>query len=283
MSLSWPHPTPYPDYYYSDLTNFTFDSTHVSHHIPWTHRVALTLYAAIFLLGVPGNAVVIWLSSMAQHRAVPAVWYLHLAIADLLCCMALPFLAIPVAGDHRWPLGDTGCKLFPALAIINMYSSVLLLAAISADRCLIVTKPTWCHKHRTPRRAHWVSFIIWLSSTILTIPTFIHRRVRHDPFADTELCVVDYGTTGVAKTFTAVTRFTVGFLLPFAAITVCHTVLLTQLHRRGVRRTRRAAGTVMAIVVTFFVCWLPFHVIGLILLANRSNTELYRGAAMLDP
>uniref|UniRef100_A0A8C9G3T6 C5a anaphylatoxin chemotactic receptor 1 n=1 Tax=Pavo cristatus TaxID=9049 RepID=A0A8C9G3T6_PAVCR len=286
--LPWHTPTPFPDYY--DLSNFTFnpDTDAVGHHrIPWSHRVALALYAAIFLLGIPGNAAVVWLSSPAQRRAVPAVWFLHLAVADLLCCAALPFLAIPVAGDHRWPLGDFGCKLFPALAVLNMYASVLLLGAISADRCLMVTRPAWCHNHRTPRAAHRVCFAVWLAAAILTVPTFLFRTARRDAFADAELCVVDYSIAGrhrsFAEGFTVALRFAAGFLLPFSAIAACHALLLARLHSRGFTRMRRAAGTVLAVVVTFFVCWLPYHVVGLILAATSPSAALYRGAAAADP
>ncbi|XP_021238565.1 C5a anaphylatoxin chemotactic receptor 1-like, partial [Numida meleagris] len=281
-------PTPFMDYY-DDLANFTFNpnDTIGHHHIPWGHRLALALYAAIFLLGVPGNAAVLWLSAAAQRRAVPAVWFLHLAAADLLCCAALPFLAIPVAGDHRWPLGDFGCKLFPALAVLNMYASVLLLAAISADRWLMVTHPAWCHNHRTPRTAHRVCLALWLAAAVLTVPTFLFRAVRRDAFADAVLCVVDYGAAGqhrrFAEAFIAALRFAAGFLLPFSAIAVCHALLLARLRARRFTRTQRAAGTVLAVVVTFFVCWLPYHVVGLVLAASKPGTEAYFGATAADP
>ncbi|XP_031467839.1 C5a anaphylatoxin chemotactic receptor 1-like, partial [Phasianus colchicus] len=252
--------------------------------IPWSHRVALALYAAIFLLGIPGNAAVIWLSSAAQHRAVPAVWFLHLAVADLLCCAALPFLAIPVAGDHRWPLGDFGCKLFPALAVLNMYSSVLLLGAISADRCLTVTRPAWCHNHRTPRAAHRLCIAVWLAAAILTVPTFLFRSSRRDPFADAEMCVVDYGQRRrITEPITVGLRFVAGFLLPFSAIATCHASLLARLRARRFANTRRAAGTVVAVVVTFFICWLPYHLVGLILAVAEPRSDVYRGAAAADP
>ncbi|XP_010725312.3 C5a anaphylatoxin chemotactic receptor 1-like, partial [Meleagris gallopavo] len=280
----WHASTTPPDDY--DLFNFTFnpDDAVGHHHIPWSYRVALALYAAIFLLGIPGNAAVVWLSSTAQRRAVPAVWFLHLAVADLLCCAALPFLAIPVAGDHRWPLGDFGCKLFPALAVLNMYSSVLLLGAISADRCLMVTRPAWCHNHRTPRAAHRVCFTVWLAAAVLTVPTFLFRAVRHDSFAEAELCVVDYGQhRRFTEAFTVALRFVAGFLLPFSAITVCHALLLARLRARRFSNTRRAAGTVLAVVITFFVCWLPYHVVGLILASTTSSSAIYRGAAAVDP
>ena len=283
--VPWHTPTPFPDY--SDIYNVTFNDIGGHHRIPWTHRVALALYAAIFLLGIPGNAAVVWLSSAAQRHAVPAVWFLHLAVADLLCCAALPFLAIPVAGDHRWPLGDFGCKLFPALAVLNMYASVLLLATISADRCLMVTRPAWCHNHRTPRAAHRVCLIVWSAAAVLTVPTFLFRATSQDPFADAEMCVVDYGAARqhrrFAEAFTAALRFAAGFLLPFSAITACHAFLLARLHARHFTRTRRAAGTVLAVIVTFFVCWLPYHVVGLILAATAPGAALYQGAMAADP
>ncbi|XP_039586777.1 C5a anaphylatoxin chemotactic receptor 1-like, partial [Passer montanus] len=140
----------------NDLWNYTgsdpwndLDSA----EIPLGHRLVLALYAAIFLLGVLGNGAVLWVTAAELRRTVNGVWFSHLALADLLSCLALPFLAVPLTTDHHWPLGAAACKVLPSLTVLAMFSSVLLLTAISADRCALVTRPVWCHNRRTPALA----------------------------------------------------------------------------------------------------------------------------------
>lgn len=53
---------------------------------------ALIIYLAVFLVGVPGNALVVWVTAFEARRTVNAVWFLNLAVADLLSCLALPIL-----------------------------------------------------------------------------------------------------------------------------------------------------------------------------------------------
>ncbi|XP_014383299.1 C3a anaphylatoxin chemotactic receptor-like, partial [Alligator sinensis] len=119
------------------------------------------------ILGVLGNGAVIWVTGVEMKRTVNTVWFLNLAVADLLCCLALPFLAMPLIRDHHWALGSFPCKLLPSLTILNMFASVFVLTAISADRCALVTLPIWCQNHRSARLAWAVCGAAWLLSLLL--------------------------------------------------------------------------------------------------------------------
>ncbi|NXU92738.1 C5AR1 protein, partial [Xiphorhynchus elegans] len=255
--------------------------------IPPTHRFVLALYALIFLFGVLGNGAVVWVSALELRRTVNGVWFLNLALADLLCCLALPFLALPLARDHHWPLGRLACRAVPSLTVLNMFASVLLLTALSADRCALVTRPVWCHNHRTVPLARGACAGAWGAAALLTVPSFVFRTTRSDPFSAKTTCVLDYSLVGrhqrLTEVATAATRFLCGFVGPFAVISACYGRLLCHVRAKGFGRSQRATKTVLVVIVSFFVCWLPYHVVGLVLAASPAHSAAFRGAQAADP
>ncbi|XP_064359066.1 C5a anaphylatoxin chemotactic receptor 1-like [Dromaius novaehollandiae] len=271
---------------YSGLDDYSIDELY-EYEIPHSYRAILVLYALIFLLGVLGNGAVIWVTGFEMRRTVNGVWFLNLSVADLLCCLALPFLALPLARDHHWPLGHFACKLLPSLTILNMFASVLLLTAISGDRCALVTRPVWCQNHRTRGLARGVCAAAWGLAALLTVPSFVFRTTRSDVFSDKETCVLDYASVGhhqrLTELFTAVFRFLCGFLVPFVVITACYSLLLARVHSKRFARSQKAIKLILVVIVSFFVCWLPYHIVGLILASTLPHTSLFKGALEADP
>ncbi|XP_009577138.1 PREDICTED: C5a anaphylatoxin chemotactic receptor 1 [Fulmarus glacialis] len=231
------------------------------YEVPHSYRAVLALYALIFLLGVFGNGAVIWVIIFELRRTVNGVWFLNLSVADLLCCLALPFLALPLARDHHWPLGHFACKLLPSLTILNMFASVLLLTAISADRCALVTRPVWCQNHRTLGLVRGACAAAWFLAGLLTLPSFIFRTTRSDIFSEKTTCVLDYT----------------------AKITACYSLLLARVHSKGFARSQKAIRVILVVIISFFVCWLPYHVVGLILASTHPHSSLFKGALEADP
>ncbi|XP_050184087.1 C5a anaphylatoxin chemotactic receptor 1 [Myiozetetes cayanensis] len=297
--LDPPHPSPSPshsptrhdpppDYSYNsswdDSSIYELDAPSV----PLGLRLVLALYALIFVLGVLGNGAVLWVTALELRRTVNGVWFLNLALADLLCCLALPFLALPLALDHHWPLGGFCCRALPSLTVLNMFASVLLLTALSADRCALVTHPVWCHNHRTPALARGACAGAWGAAALLTLPSFVFRTARRDPFSAKTTCVLDYSWLGPhgrrAEVGTAVLRLLCGFAGPLVVISACYGRLLLRLRSRGgPRRPRRATATVLAVVGAFFACWLPYHALGLVLAAAPAGSAAFQAARDADP
>ncbi|NWH78209.1 C5AR1 protein, partial [Piaya cayana] len=269
--------------YWEDYPSYDLDG----YEVPHRYRAILALYAFVFLLGLLGNGAVIWVTGFELRRTVNGVWFLNLSVADLLCCLALPFLALPLARDHDWPLGRFACKLLPSLTVLNMFASVLLLTAISVDRCALVTRPVWCQNHRTLALVRGACAAAWLLAGLLTLPSFIFRTTRSDVFSEKTTCVLDYAAVGrhqhLTELVTAVARFVCGFVGPFAVITACYGLLLARVHSKGFSRSRRAIKLILVVIVSFFACWLPYHVVGLILASTSPRSSLFKGALEADP
>ncbi|XP_062860987.1 C5a anaphylatoxin chemotactic receptor 1 [Trichomycterus rosablanca] len=240
--------------------------------ISWRHWFALVCYAIVFLVGVPGNGLVIWVTAFRMPRSVNALWFLNLAVADLLCCLSLPLLMVPLAQDQHWPFGLVACKVLHGVFYMMMYCSILLLVLISLDRWLLVTRPAWCQNWRHPRWANWACLGTWVLALLGSIPQFTHMT-EHEKGKKTE-CVGVYESMLHASAIVTF-RFVVGFLVPFLIICVSHWTVYRRASRSPARRhNERSARTlrvILAVVLSFFLCWIPLHILDMFQLAMHKS------------
>ncbi|XP_004694027.1 PREDICTED: C5a anaphylatoxin chemotactic receptor 1 [Condylura cristata] len=274
-----------PEYPYEDsLTLGPGPVDKSDHSIHPANVITLTILVVVFLVGVPGNALVVWLTGSEAKRAINAIWFLNLALADLLSCLALPILFSSLIMDQHWPFGETACRILTSLILFNMFSSILLLATISADRFLLVFNPIWCQNYRSTHLAWVACGIAWGLGLLLTIPSFLFRTVYHDPFSGRVLCGVDYGNDNRRiERAVAITRLVVGFLWPLATLTICYTFLLSRTWSRRATRSTKTLKVVVAVVGSFFVFWLPYQVTGMLMALNPPYSVLFKRVSAFDP
>ncbi|XP_055030419.2 C5a anaphylatoxin chemotactic receptor 1 [Misgurnus anguillicaudatus] len=242
------------------------------------HWVALICYSIVFLLGVPGNGLVVWVTAFRMPNSVNAQWFLNLAIADLLCCLSLPMLMVPLAQDQHWPFGPLACKVLHGLFYMMMYCSVLLLVVISLDRLLLVTKPVWCQNHRNTKVARCTCLAVWLLALLGSSPQFAHRQEEKRSMTKKILCGNAFHSHGQALAVT-LSRFLLSFVLPFLIICVSHwKVYQTSKFGRGHRGNNKSARTLRVILVlvsTFFLCWIPLHIVDILEIILHDKLALH--------
>lgn len=146
------------------------------HYAPETIG-SLAIFILVFIIGIPGNGLVIWVAGLKMKRSVNIVWFLNLAVADFVCCLSLPFYIVHLSLHEHWPYGWFLCKIIPSIIIFTMFASVFLLMAISIDRCLLVMKPVWCQNHRTVKFISLLCSGIWILALIFCCPVFHYREI----------------------------------------------------------------------------------------------------------
>ncbi|XP_007458732.1 PREDICTED: C5a anaphylatoxin chemotactic receptor 1 [Lipotes vexillifer] len=273
------------DYYdYSNWTNnpsILVDDSSQSRGLRIPDVIALVIFAVVFLVGVPGNALVVCVTGSEVKRTINAIWFLNLAMADLLSCLALPVLFASIVQHNHWPFGDAACGILPCLILLNMYASILLLATISADRFLLVFNPIWCQNYRGARMAWVACGVAWALALLLTIPSFAYRKVYVEHFPPKMTCVLDYGKDGLyIERAVAIIRLVVGFLGPLVTLTVCYTFLLIRAWSRSATRSTKTLKVVVAVVTSFFVFWLPYQVTGMMLFFTHKTN--FKSVSNLD-
>ncbi|KAM7086759.1 mas-related G-protein coupled receptor member X4-like [Molossus nigricans] len=110
----------------------------------------------IGLFGLVGNGTVIWLLGFRVKRNPFSVYILNLAIADftyLLCITATLFVAITVT-EHL--------KMFILPVLSTSYlAGMVLLMAISTERCISALFPIWYRSHRPAHLSAIVCAVLW--------------------------------------------------------------------------------------------------------------------------
>ncbi|NXK02578.1 C3AR protein, partial [Herpetotheres cachinnans] len=271
--------------------------------------VSIAIFIIIFIIGIPGNGLVIWVAGLKMKKSVNIVWFLNLAVADFMCCLSLPFFVVHLALHEHWPYGWFLCKVIPSVIIFTMFASVFLLMAISIDRCLLVMKPVWCQNHRTVKFVSLICIGIWILAFIFCCPVFYYRDTSTPDnrtecgysFGDDE--VPDYlddvvnesleeyphlayngndtggniyeGIASVSLTLVVIniTRAVFGFVLPFGIMAVCYALIAFRMRANQFNKPcNRMLRTIVLLVAAFFICWAPYHIVGILSLVPALAT-----------
>uniref|UniRef100_A0A4W6CS03 Formyl peptide receptor 1 n=1 Tax=Lates calcarifer TaxID=8187 RepID=A0A4W6CS03_LATCA len=272
--------------YYSDYNNFN-ELTKSFHTLSSFHTMSAIVYSLAFILGVLGNGVVIWVTGFKMKKTVNTVWFLNLAVADFLFTAFLPFTVTYVALDFHWPFGNFMCKLNTTVTYLNMFASVYILVVISVDRCVSVVWPVWAQNHRNVRRASCVSLGVWVLALILSAPYFIFRDTKYYHDEKITICFDNFALSDDNKTPSvtqlrqfrhqamAITRFLLGFVVPFTVIVSCYAVIIHRLRRSRTlaSQSSRSFKIIAAVITTFFLCWAPYHIMSLIEMVHFTGGE----------
>ncbi|KAK9513591.1 hypothetical protein VZT92_027110 [Zoarces viviparus] len=259
------------------------------------HIMSLVFSCLAFVLGVLGNGVVIWVTGFKMKKTVNSVWFLNLAVADFFFTAFLALNVTYAALDFHWPFGKFMCKLHSSLRFLNMFASVYILVVISVDRCVSVVWPIWTRNHRSVRKASCVSLGVWVLALILSTPYFVFRDTG--PSYDNEDVINcfnnfafsdDYETPSVNQLrllrlqAMTITRFLLGFVVPFTVIVSCYAVIIHRLKRNRTlaSHSSRPFKIIAAVITIFVLGWAPFHIMTLIEMVNflpayRSLTLLH--------
>lgn len=273
----------YYDYSYDNLDpNIPVDGPHPDQPLSLPDLAALFLFVVVFLVGVPGNALVVWVTRSEVKRAVNAVWFLNLAAADLLSCLALPVLFTTILEKNSWVFGKEACKILPSLLLLNLYASILLLTTISADRLLLVIRPVWCQNFRSARLAWMACMVAWTLALLLTIPSFLYRGLITEHYPSKIICAVDYKNNSLAERAVAVSRLVLSFLWPLFTLSICYTFLVIHTWMRRATRSTKTLKVVLAVVGSFFIFWLPYQVNGILTALHPTNSSIYKDVIYVD-
>ncbi|XP_063285004.1 C3a anaphylatoxin chemotactic receptor-like [Pelobates fuscus] len=131
------------------------------------------------ILGLVGNTVVIIVIGFVMKTFKSRIWFLNLAVADLMFLLVLPLNAVSVLRAN-WSYGNHICKMYNFLSIVNIYASIFLITALTIDRLLSVVKPIWHHMFYSPRVCYCVCAFIWVVTVLCSIPVILYSNEFED-------------------------------------------------------------------------------------------------------
>uniref|UniRef100_A0A3P9DD93 Leukotriene B4 receptor 2b n=1 Tax=Maylandia zebra TaxID=106582 RepID=A0A3P9DD93_9CICH len=238
--LTGPNPTPDPD-----------DENAVKND--YSAAIGALILSLVFLLGVPGNLFIVWsILARCQQRSVTTLLILNLACADGFL-MALTIFFIIYLVMQTWVFGNAMCKILFYLCNSNMYASIFLITLMSVHRLLAIVFPHTLYRLITRKVVRRVILGTWVLVMVMSIPSLVFRDVKKETDDMNQTTYVCYAFETVA-----------GFIIPYAIIITCYVVILKRLRETKFQRNARSEKLILAIVITFGLFWLPYHVINMV-------------------
>ncbi|XP_043550542.1 C-X-C chemokine receptor type 1-like [Chiloscyllium plagiosum] len=256
----------FPDIF-ENYTNFENDTSvpNVSPCLPFINSHSNNVVIAVFnslvcFLAVTGN-IIVMIVLLYNRRTISStdIYLLHLAVADLLFAVTLPFWAVDAVSG--WVFGDTMCKIISMLQEINFYSGILLLACISIDRYLSIVHATLAHKQKRPFLIKLVCATVWGLAIALSLPILFKGEYQPKGF-NRIICheLLDGASAEKWRVITRLLRHFIGFLIPLAVMVFCYSVTIWKLCQTRGFLKHKAMKVIIVVVLAFLICWFPHNI-----------------------
>uniref|UniRef100_A0A8D8Y2G4 Growth hormone secretagogue receptor type 1 n=1 Tax=Cacopsylla melanoneura TaxID=428564 RepID=A0A8D8Y2G4_9HEMI len=257
---------------------------------------SLVLCTIILCIGVLGNIMVpcVILKSKDMRNSTN-IFLMNLSIADLMVLLVCtPTVLVEVnSKPETWQMGEHMCKAVPFVELTVAHASVLTILAISFERYYAICEPLKAGYVCTKTRAIVICLLAWGFAALFTSPITWITEYRSQEYYDKT--IVPTCLTQVEKTWPAtyfVLIILIFFILPLIILIVLYAIIAKNLmaeinssdNNMYNQRARRQVVTMLALVVlSFFLCLLPFRIITLwIIIIPESNMYSFRKIGLIN-
>ncbi|XP_010865454.2 leukotriene B4 receptor 1-like [Esox lucius] len=246
------------------MNTTTQDKNVVANTISTT--VGSLILVLAFLLGFPGNLFIIWsILLRARRRSVTTLLILNLAVADGTLMAITPFFVVFLV-NQAWVFGRVMCKILFYMCLANMYASIQLIMLMSLHRLVVVVWPRRVAALASRKRVLRGVAALWMLVIIASVPPLLFREITNFQQTRNKVCTTVHEYT--SYTVVQYTLETVlGFVFPYTVIVGSYICILRRIKKTKFQRRMRSEKLILAIVVTFGVFWLPYHLINIVQIA----------------
>ncbi|XP_078525114.1 leukotriene B4 receptor 1-like [Lissotriton helveticus] len=210
-----------------------------------------------FLVGVPGNGLVIWtILFKIPQRSMTVVLLLNLAVADFLVLITLP-LWIHSFWD-QWVFGLFMCRFLTYIVSFTMYASVFFLTVLSVQRFTAVVFPFASWIWQKKQFIYGVVVSVWAVSLALACTSYIFRSTTETN--GTVLCNDWTYTSDQQELVDLSVEVVFCFLIPFLIMTVCYALVIRRMRRMKFQKKSKSGKLIASVIMAFFACWIPYHI-----------------------
>ena len=240
-------------------------------------EVILAVYIITFVIGFPANLLALYAFSAKIHvKANPTdILLLNLTVSDLLFLLILPLKMNEAMSGMTWNLPRFLCSLTSFIFFSTIYTSSLLLMAVSLVRYIALAFPITYHRLHKPVYAVVMGTVIWLISLANCTITFI---TQYQPSLASE--TLDGQAHACYENFTEKQlnvilpiRLEYFFFLCLVPLVICvycyvQCILIVYSRARISRmQKQKAIGMALGTLAVFLICVLPYnlsHLVGFI-------------------
>ncbi|XP_058455081.1 neuropeptides capa receptor [Malaya genurostris] len=263
--------------------------------MPLTTALLVTiLFVGILVTGVVGNVIVCLVIIRHPSMRTATNYYLFsLAVSDLiLLVLGLPYEISLYWHQYPYNMGLVFCKIRALLSEASTYVSVLTIVAFSMERFLAICHPLHLYTMSGLQRPVRIIAGLWIVSLFSAVPFAVFTDIDYivypptgEKILDSAFCAMLSNPEGIPLWELSTCLF---FVIPMVVMVVLYGRMGLQIRSRtqrteelGVRngsvngpsrvsQSRKAIIRMLAaVVITFFICWAPFHAQRLLFLYGR--------------
>ena len=235
-------------------------------------------YSLILVVSLVGNSLIVLIVYKTPTLRKPINMLIaNMAMSDLLYPIFLFPVRLAELNVGLWLIGGTLgqalCKILPFLTEISMVVSIQSLVLITVDRYAAVVVPL-----RSPLISRKVCRCLIVATWILAVPfcwpyLFNFNLVEYQ---EEKKCMNQwkaiFGETSSFGTY-LLSASILFFYIPFVVLVILYSIILIKLKKQAhpgeqsasaeeqrTRRNRNVLKMTVAIVVAFFICWIPFSI-----------------------
>lgn len=255
-----------------EIPTFTYDYYAVSPEapknctdiqLPYKDIFLPVLYAAVFLVGIAGNALL--MGALIFKRRVQRlidIFIVNLSASDFIFLITLPFWVDKEMSSGLWRAGSFLCKGSSYIISVNMYCTIFLLTCMSADRYLAVMHPSMARRIRTKFYSITLCTSIWIISCLLGLPSLLSREL--ETYGDETYCMDKEFT--FSDKIGSLLLLILAFFIPLLSILTSYCSISRKLcmHYRKAgkqdKKLRKSIKIVFIVVIAFVFSWVPFNI-----------------------
>ncbi|KAL6070438.1 hypothetical protein STEG23_032314 [Scotinomys teguina] len=234
-----------------------------SSHCVTMYKIINILTVIVCMVGIAGNATVLWLLGFHLPRNAFSVYVLNLAGADFLylCFQTIYFL------EKVLFLFNVSSFFFPlfldSISVTAYLAGLCMITAISIERCLSVLWPIWYHCHRPTHMSSVLCALLWAFSLLLSLLLWFG--------CSSQFMYYEYPFCKIAAVTTVV------FVIVLSVIPCGSSLILLVRIFCGSQRipVTRLYVTIALTVVVFLLFGLPFGIYWIIFISNQKLTRVF--------
>ncbi|XP_068632899.1 pyrokinin-1 receptor-like isoform X2 [Battus philenor] len=252
------------------------------------------IYAVIFVAGILGNLSTCFVIARNRSMHTATNFYLFsLAVSDLILLVCgLPLESYRLWNPYTYPLGEVFCIALGLASETSANATVLTITAFTVERYIAICRPFMSHTMSKLSRAIRFIIAIWICALCTAVPQAMQFGIVTYEENGQNMSACTVKGHGVHQVF-VISSF-VFFVAPMSVITVLYVFIGVKLrtsrvlhptkklsvngttrfsanmrYRHGTSQ-RRVIRMLVAVALSFFICWAPFHVQRLLAIYGKS-------------
>ncbi|XP_039915211.1 LOW QUALITY PROTEIN: C-C chemokine receptor type 8-like [Hirundo rustica] len=242
---------------------FSYSELHIICHPESIPAVASALfpvlYSLMFVTGLMGNALVLWiLTVFMKIKTMTGVYLLNLTVSNLLLVFSLPFL-VQYSFVNQWTFGNALCEIIGSLYFIGFHSNVFFITIMSIDRYLVIVHSLHVQGIQAAAICFITSLVIWAVSILASMPDLLFFQEVNDN--NQIKCLPHYpGGKNGWRTFSNFEVNILGQPIPVVLI-FCYHGILKNLQKCHTKNKYKAIKLFLIVVIVLFLSWTPVNIV----------------------